>query len=642
MNAARFIAAITIVIALANALGGCAGDGMLIPEVPDYVMELMPGPNSMGQIEDIAIGDDGTIYMISERYHPLTWWRGYLLVSADKGESWAEYPLKDSYDQFVTVDKDGAVYLYSSGGTKITRSVDGGKHWMDIGGTLPGDISWIGSRLLPALDGNIYLSTREAGIFVYDTVGNMWSSRYDSLPWGDHNLYSMAFDEEGRIYAGTSDGLWRDDGAAGWTKFVDPPELAGRIEKILIGGDGRIYILDTRSRAMVSRDKGETWNEPLPGVYIYDLFVDRQGRIFVLNSSGLLVSTDGGFVFDEILQGQDAGNILINSHPDGEIFLYSENPGPGLQRSGDGASTWELIGFPYGDIHSIYTGSNGDLYALTNESGIWRLEKEGARWSCLSVEKDLINPSCIVESPEGCLVAGTSNGVFISQRDASSWDRVGGYISGVREIIYLKNGRMAGRTRSGVYLLDDAGASWIDIGMHGYWLTSIASFEGVLYASANFGGVFRYTGNGAVWEQVNAGLEDLKVLDLAVLPGAGLFALTSKGLFLLKEGASSWTPFYAGNDLEMSTLHRGKDVLYAGTAGDGILWTCPVASTMFECGIGVEDAGIPDISLISIYALQENPSGNLYMLGEINSGWGGETAIYRIRPIRAVLAAGDK
>jgi len=591
-----------------------------------------------------TIGDDGTIYMISERYHPLTWWRDYLLVSTDKGESWAEYPADDLFNQFITVDKDGAIYLYSNSGTDITRSLDGGKHWTDIRGTLPDDTSLYGSRLRPAPDGKIYLSTHQAGIFVYDTAGNMWSSRYDSLPWGDHDLYSMAVDEEGRIYAGTSDGLWRDEGAAGWTKFDDSPELEGRIEKILIDCEGRIYILNTRRRAMVSRDNGETWNEPLPGVYIYDLFVDRQGRIFVLNSSDLLVSTDGGYVFDEILQEQETGNILINSHPDGEIFLFSENPGPGLQRSGDGASTWELIGFPYGDIRSIYAGSNGDLFALTNNSGIWKLEKECGRWSCLSVEEDLITPYCIMENPEGCLVASTSNGVFISQHDASSWDRVGGHIaSSLGEIIYLENGRIAGRTGSRVYLLDDAGTSWILIGMEGYGLTSIASFEGGLYASANFGGVFRYTGEGVVWEQVNAGLKDLKVMDLAVLPGAGLFALTStKGLFLLKEGTSSWTPFYAGNDLEMSTLHRGKDVLYAGTAGDGILWTCPVAATMFECGIGVEDAGIPDISLISIYALQEDPSGNLYMLGEINSGWGGENAIYRIRPIRAGLAAGDR
>jgi hypothetical protein len=209
-------------------------------------------------------------------------------------------------------------------------------------------------------------------------------------------------------------------------------------------------------------------------------------------------------------------------------------------------------------------------------------------------------------------------------------------------MIYLENGRIVGRTGSRVYLLDEAGTSWTLIGMEGYRLTSIASFDGGLYASANFGGVFRYTGDGAVWEQINAGLEDLKVLDLAVLTGAGLFALTStKGLFLLKEGASLWRPFNAGNNIEMTNLHAGKDVLYAGTAGHGILWTCPVAATMFECGIGVVDAGIPDISLVSIDALQEDPSGNLYIL-DIISNWRSQAGIYRIRPIRAGLAAGDR
>ena len=163
--------------------------------------------------------------------------------------------------------------------------------------------------------------------------------------------------------------------------------------------------------------------------------------------------------------------------------------------------------------------------------------------------------------------------------------------------------RGAARRENRVYLLGEAGTSWIDIGMAGYRLSSIADFNGCLYASANFGGVFRYTGEGSVWEQVNTGLEDLAVMDMAVLPGAGLFAMTkNKGLFLLKEGASSWESFYHEGDLEMTVLHTSGDILYIGTAGRGIFWTCAAAATIFECGIDVRADAIQDLSLIEVEA----------------------------------------
>ncbi|MCU0638985.1 MAG: hypothetical protein MUF59_03840, partial [Candidatus Krumholzibacteria bacterium] len=89
MNAAKLIA--VAAIALANIMAGCAGDEVLIPEVPDYVMEDVPGPNDMGMVQSFAIDDNGAICIYSERYHPLTWWSAFLLVSTDKGESWVKH-----------------------------------------------------------------------------------------------------------------------------------------------------------------------------------------------------------------------------------------------------------------------------------------------------------------------------------------------------------------------------------------------------------------------------------------------------------------------------------------------------------------------------------------------------------------------
>lgn len=634
MNAAKLIAVAALAFALTQALAGCARDGMLIPEVPDYVMEGVPGPNDMGRVKSFVIDDNGTICIYSLRYHPLTWYSVFLLVSTDKGESWVKRSVPDRYCDFLAAGKDGSLYLYNSRHTML-RSVDLGKSWENISAALPKFVSYPGYHLWPCVDGNTYLSVSGSGIYLYDDSARAWASVFDSLPWGDIQFFSTAVDEAGRFYGCTEKGLWRHDGEGGWRKFDDPPELTEGVTKIIADGRGGIHVLNARKNAVISsRYGGETWDELYPGFYVRDFFVDRQDRIFVWNYDVAAVSADGGFTFEEILQGRELSELDIHSHPDGDVFIYSRS-GPGFQRSVDGALTWETIGFPYGDIRSIFCDSEGDFYALLNRGGIWRRE-EGAEWNCLSDMTDMVDPYCMAEGSDGRLVAGTTRGVFASPRGASEWERVGGdNLTYIREIVFTAGGRIAARREIGIYLLDETGTSWIDIGMRWYQLTSIADFNGDLYASANFGGVFRYTGVGAVWEQVNAGLGDLAVIDMAVLPGAGLFALTkNKGLFLLKEGTSCWEKFYHDASLEMTVLYAGGDILYIGTAGRGIFWTCAAAATIFECGIDVPADAIQDLSLIRVEAIQEDDSGTLYILDR--------NYIYRARPIRAGGSGGDR
>ncbi len=637
MNAARIIA----IVALANSLQGCAENDIMIPEVPDFTIERVDGPNSAGCVSRMVLDDAGTIYLYTERYDR---WHGgrhtFVLVSTDGGESWTEHALENSYSN-MAVDGEGAVYLTENLGNSI-RSADGAQSWTDVSGTLPADLTnWL-PRLWSCIDGKVYLSTLWDGIYRYDPVEKAWTSMYDSLPWGESDLYSIAVDPAGRMYAGTSDGLWRTGEGGGWTRFDSPEQITDNVEKILIDGEGGIYLafeyqtLDWWDEGLLfSKDDGGTWGDLFPGTRVRDFFVDRQDRLFVFTNIEAFMSTDGGYTFEETLKGQNFGYVAIESGPAGGIFLFSSE-GPGLQRSTDGGGIWELIGFPYADTRFIFIDSEGALYSMTQGSGIWKMKYGEDRWSCFSIEGDLIHSMCMAESPEGDLVAGTSRGVFTSPIDAPSWSPLGGNSVGyVYDILHLGDGRIAARRYSDIYLFENTGGAWIEIGMKGYDLTSIAQFGGRLYASADFGGVFRYTGEGAVWEQVNAGLKDLRVTDMAVLPGAGLFAGTKAGgLFLLKEGTSAWQRYGTGGNLSVTALHATEEALYVGTDGEGIFWTCADAGILFECSMDASDPDIQDFTGLFMEDIISDPAGNLYILSY--------RRILRMKPAGIAGNSGDR
>jgi photosystem II stability/assembly factor-like uncharacterized protein len=102
--------------------------------------------------------------------------------------------------------------------------------------------------------------------------------------------------------------------------------------------------------------------------------------------------------------------------------------------------------------------------------------------------------------------------------------------------------------RGGVFASDDAGASFYDSneGFSQRQVTSLAAdakgdslFAAVLN-DKSFGGVFQWQNGG--WTQLNAGIEELDVFDLAESTAGQLIAATNRGIFLFSKEQHRWLP----------------------------------------------------------------------------------------------------
>ncbi|NIV14364.1 MAG: T9SS type A sorting domain-containing protein [Aliifodinibius sp.] len=103
-----------------------------------------------------------------------------------------------------------------------------------------------------------------------------------------------------------------------------------------------------------------------------------------------------------------------------------------------------------------------------------------------------------------------------------------------------------------------------------------------------FGGVFLSTNNGTNWTQVNTGLTNLDVRDLAV-SDTNLFAGTyGGGVFLSTNNGTSWTPVNTGlTNMKIWALAVSDTNLFAGTNLGGVFRSTNNGSNWTEFNTGL-------------------------------------------------------
>ncbi len=137
-------------------------------------------------------------------------------------------------------------------------------------------------------------------------------------------------------------------------------------------------------------------------------------------------------------------------------------------------------------------------------------------------------------------------------------------------------------TDHGVYRSTDGGSTWSAPGNNfgGYYVTSLASIENLLFAGVASGGVYRSTDEGASWTACNNGLTDLWVRSLTS-DGVHLFAGTrSGGVYLSEDQGLHWKAANGGitaktvdevsSQIEVYSLNANCYTLFAGVSGGGI------------------------------------------------------------------------
>ncbi len=255
---------------------------------------------------------------------------------------------------------------------------------------------------------------------------------------------------------------------------------------------------------------------------------------------------------------------------------------------------WQQTNGPFGgDVRALAINANGDIFAGTYGSGVFRSTDNGENW--IPSNAGLAIPTVLslaVNQSTGDLFAGTgffffnmwSNGaIFHSTDNGTSWTKV--------------------------IELNDTAVSSLAI-----------NSQGNIFAGTNGKGVFRSTNNGASWDSVNAGLtkqafRKINALAIRRVTGEVFVGTDSSGLFRLPPNSSTWERVTIGlrpDENIRSLAIKDDGHVFAGTqhpAGFGFL----LGGRIFRSADGITwNQASNGLAGREIVALAVNSQGDIF------------------------------
>jgi photosystem II stability/assembly factor-like uncharacterized protein len=592
---------------------------------------------------------------------------GVLYRSDDAGLSWRRlspgFPQRGASLDDIEVDREGAVYVaywtVSGSGGGVAKSVDGGRTFRVLQG-----IEGEGVRAFAVAPSN-------PSVLVAGTTSGVWRSADAGESWQrispeDHaeirNLDSVAIDPAvpDVIYVGTWHLPWKTaDGGRTWT-----PIHTGMVED----SDVMTMNVDARDRRLVyatactgiyrSADAGLRWSK-IRGIPSSSrrtrAFAQDPGRpetFYAGTTEGLWVSEDGTATWRLMTPSRLVINAVVVL-PGGVVLLGCD--GAGVLRSADRARTWAVSneGFSARFVSRVVFDprrgrvlagvlgdrEHGGVFAAPLPAGPWtRIGSglEGREVLSLSAAGDLV-------------LAGTDDGVFLSDAKAEKWRRLDVTVDGadahprVTDLLVVEGGAagapvlMAASTK-GLLRSKDGGARWEGrrLGLAGavLALASSAGSPGTLAAATPLG-VFTSGDGGESWTE-RGGTPDPNIHSFAFLPGSDrvLFVATPRGLFRSADLGESWAPRGGGlplSDITGLALHPDGRVLYASDFARGGVYRSEDAG---DSWVRVSTEGL---SSERVWGLSLDPSSPVLLIAAAPAG-----GLHRLALPTGALLAGSR
>jgi photosystem II stability/assembly factor-like uncharacterized protein len=264
---------------------------------------------------------------------------------------------------------------------------------------------------------------------------------------------------------------------------------------------------------------------------------------------GLFASTDGGATWAHRGWREYIRMFYTEAGQDGIIWSACGN---GVLRSTDGGDSWRVTtGSSVTEVLKVHV-SPGDprtVFAAT-AYGIIRSNDGGDSWQAVTrgFHRRFTSDLVIDRANVRRILAAAEEGVYESRDGGDSWRRTDFPHSMVNVIVQHPVRPLEfwlGTEEFGLFRSTDGGKRWKQDGLPGRTIYAVAfdpSHPERMYAGTYGGGVLRSDDGGRTWVEKNAGLRNLDVHSVLVLPGSPevLCGTLNGGLYRSTDGGESW------------------------------------------------------------------------------------------------------
>jgi len=357
-----------------------------------------------------------------------------------------------------------------------------------------------------------------------------------------------------------------------WQQVNGP--FGGSVRDFTINARGEIFA-GTDGGLFLSKDHGDSWQRLNIGDdvgSILHLFIASTGEVYAwpFYRNEALYSRDNGETWQRTANFPDGYNGLLAEDADGNYYTFSAGnyypfvPAYGIYRSQDRGASWEYFALDGFHVITLFFASKGTWLASVN-GGILRSMDRGRTWQFILVANARF--SRFVEDASGNIFAlSQETGIHRSSDDGESWVKASQGLPATRSIYGLvvdANGRLfTGVSLSGIYLSTDQGNSWRPQGLSDFTIDALAiAANGNLLAGTVGRGVYRSPDHGDTWLESSTGLTCATIWEMATNSRGDIFATNSR-LFRSTDHGQNWQLVY---EPEVRTVAiRDDDTIFLG------------------------------------------------------------------------------
>jgi photosystem II stability/assembly factor-like uncharacterized protein len=564
---------------------------------------VLPVPNVMmtGMVASPGFGSDKTLFLGTSG-------RG-ILRSEDGGETWEPCGTATGLDISYLIlspdfDQDDTV-LAVNAANEFYRSTDRGGTW-----ELVSDLKGFGVQakvsalcIQPGLEGGdaIFLGSRGDGVFKSTDQGLTWipvNEGLSSLTIAHLVASDATGTQSGEVFAGTMGGgvFLTLDGGLSWASCgegIPDPDVTFLCLHPCYPEPATVFATTRAAGVYKSLDGGESWGPTgsisrrltdQTNLHFISIAMspdyDADQTVFLATYEGFWVSHDGGdqWEYSCVLHNRIIRDIALSPNFAADKTLAMTTYGSTVLQSIDAGKSWQAKGTGLGDSFSAalaFSPNYGIDKTLISVGhlGVQKSVNQAATWSLIKILDQQMYGRTVAISPEYA-----TNKLGLLGTNTKSGD--------VDSFVY----KHYTLSKSGVWLSNDGGATWVPTQLNGGRVSSLAfspnsRVDGTAFAALGEdytlpAGIYKSTDRGAHWARMNLGPQDPCIRVVAVSPNykndRTVFAGTMHGgVIRSRDGGETWegcpgTGEWEVSDLGISPEFRTDRILFAVTLRHGL------------------------------------------------------------------------